>query len=715
MKRTISSTVVGLVVTVPMLVSCGGADVAELETLEEPLGSWDWDSTDRTADHEWCFGTGYSLHVGDFDGDGQTDLLCHSKAANNIRIDYADLAGKFKGSDEFFSFSSCSGDGDRLYVGRFNSDARSDLVCVRASGERRMYYNYYPSRPFGSYYRYTTAWCNGPGDTTLIGDFNGGGRDDMLCLTGDGRRRIDFREDGFGDLDFNSDDYAGSNCDQDWCSASGSVAVVGRFNADDRDDLLCYVPSNDSIYIDHANNAGTFFGTNWHTHSASHPGTPIDCGSNPTVAVGDFDGDGFDDFMCQNYGPGDLRIALNDGDGHIHNDAGTPDRAMRWSETITRNWCQGAGPGSDTTVYVGDFNIDRDADGAALTNQRADLLCHDSHHGPKETRYAADDGFFRGVCNYDAVTGRETPSAPGPVGNGALGPIPVHIVVLANPHTADHPDCSPDCARWVPTPGVTRTHPLTGETVRDGEYFQAMVDVINWEFQGRDFDTCFGDDCLEFSLAGYTWYADAHAHAVGDCAGFRDYMEPDGSELSDAAIVNACDDPVLVDPRALNLYVFDKYSTKKGFADDGSFANANGWEHPRPYVFVDYTRHFYLPHPATETFEHYRDMHGRAEAHEIGHTLGLHDLRDHDDPPQSRIDPANSRNDAGRCWTTSAVDMYGNLMYQSSWNRRDDGLWDDAYFGDGNPSTEDCSDHEPQLFKVHHWAWRQQQHFFCGD
>ena len=49
----------------------------------------------------------------------------------------------------------------------------------------------------------------------------------------------------------------------DWCSHSTSRLFVGRFNDDDRDDLLCHDVVAGTKSIDYANEDGEFNGPDW--------------------------------------------------------------------------------------------------------------------------------------------------------------------------------------------------------------------------------------------------------------------------------------------------------------------------------------------------------------------------------------------------------------------------------------------------------------------
>ena len=86
--------------------------------------------TDWHGNHGWCAFQGASLYIGDFDGDGQSDLLCHSGTDGRRWIDYADNAGRF-GNIGWTDTTPwwCSGNGKRMFVGDVSGNGKDDLLC----------------------------------------------------------------------------------------------------------------------------------------------------------------------------------------------------------------------------------------------------------------------------------------------------------------------------------------------------------------------------------------------------------------------------------------------------------------------------------------------------------------------------------------------------------------------------------------------------------
>lgn len=69
---------------------------------------------------------------------------------------------------------------------------------------------------------------------------------------------------------------------------------------------------------------------------------------------------------------------------------------------------------------------------------------------------------------------------------------------------------------------------------------------------------------------------------------------------------NSCSDPRVVDPHAINFYIYDAYNREDGFKDRTSRGRNNG---SRPFIFLDWER---LNHQTQSP-----------EEHEMGHVFGL--------------------------------------------------------------------------------------------
>ena len=71
--------------------------------------------------------------MGDFDGDGRDDLLCHDPAAGKLWVDLADASGRFYGSDWSSDPDFCMASQGRIQVADSNGDGRDDVLCYDAA------------------------------------------------------------------------------------------------------------------------------------------------------------------------------------------------------------------------------------------------------------------------------------------------------------------------------------------------------------------------------------------------------------------------------------------------------------------------------------------------------------------------------------------------------------------------------------------------------
>ena len=239
---------------------------------------------------------------------GLDDALCHNVGAGGLWLDYADVGGGLAGTDTNNGGTTfCTSLRERLHKGDFDGDGRQDLLCHNLdSGSRSVRYANTSGNFSGvTTFSESNAWCHLERQDLHVGDFDGDGRDDLLCHnTIDGFRHIDraepFTAANARQMPFSGTDVPVTNA---WCENYYQRLHIGDFNGDGRDDLLCHHTRNGNLYVDHSSGTGLFdvtdfsmTGGNWCNQGGER------------MYVGEFTADGRDDVLCHDGDDGDLEI-----------------------------------------------------------------------------------------------------------------------------------------------------------------------------------------------------------------------------------------------------------------------------------------------------------------------------------------------------------------------------------------------------------------------
>lgn len=168
-----------------------GASRNFTDNFDGALGSdWHIYIPQQTWHGSFCLGEQIPF-VGDFDGDGFDDIITFNTERNPWEGDaYVALnqAEKYEfGLGLAWNTDFCMHD-EIPGIGDFNGDGRDDIVCFnRSSG--RVYVALSTKFGFeGERWQWNNDFCRGSNSTPLIGDFNGDGLDDIACVRLDGTR-----------------------------------------------------------------------------------------------------------------------------------------------------------------------------------------------------------------------------------------------------------------------------------------------------------------------------------------------------------------------------------------------------------------------------------------------------------------------------------------------------------------------------------------------
>ncbi|MES1188017.1 MAG: FG-GAP-like repeat-containing protein [Myxococcales bacterium] len=132
-----------------------------------------------------------SIAVGDFSGDKRVDLLCR-RANGGLEVNLADSAGHYGASEQALTLASyCTSSSQDLLVGDYDGDGRSDLVCYdRSNAEVSVVQSEFTAANVPMFK--AAVWTGTPTSfptgcqpsTLLLADLNADGRKDLVCRSG---------------------------------------------------------------------------------------------------------------------------------------------------------------------------------------------------------------------------------------------------------------------------------------------------------------------------------------------------------------------------------------------------------------------------------------------------------------------------------------------------------------------------------------------------
>jgi hypothetical protein len=253
--------------------------------------------------------------------------------------------------------------GSTLLVGDFNGDGRDDLLCNDpTTGQNQIMISIGRGFiPIGSAYDETgklniginSLWCGNPAKL-LVGDFNGDGKEDLWCR-GSGGNEYFFLSNGNNFIPIGSSGLGEISIGQGtWC-ISTQRSAVGDFNGDGKDDLWCNDDSgNNQIMI----STGSTFNAIGVVVDGS---ISIDSNSQWCTSIGkifssDFDNDNKSDLLCHNEVSGQNFIMLSNSSNFV---SISSDSYGYIGISPSNNFCVDSDSGR---ILVGDFNGDNKAD-----------------------------------------------------------------------------------------------------------------------------------------------------------------------------------------------------------------------------------------------------------------------------------------------------------------------------------------------------------------
>ncbi|NEQ98786.1 MAG: hypothetical protein F6K30_19040 [Cyanothece sp. SIO2G6] len=322
-----------------------------------PEGEY-WTGYQSLTDHVAHKGDLTNLITGDFNGDGRDDFIRQEKGSWD-NDDYRTAEIFLALGDGTFSqqlmtdFTRMKGDETRFVVGDFNGDGADDFILQQYANfegdDGQFPAQLYFSNRDGTFdaVEPPPSWwiMQGHLATLEVGDFNGDGRDDLIR-----------REQGrWADLESimattylsNGDgSFSEVGLPEDWGLRSDFTNLhIGDFNGDGVDDFIgqSFGGEADDAKVYLGRGDGSF------EQIARDPNWWVMDGDLTNLMVGDFNGDGWDDFIRQEKGYWDTdeinraNVYLSQGDG-----------TFRWQYLTDMLDMKG----DLTTLIVGDYNGD---------------------------------------------------------------------------------------------------------------------------------------------------------------------------------------------------------------------------------------------------------------------------------------------------------------------------------------------------------------------
>jgi RHS repeat-associated protein len=314
-----------------------------------------WGTANTPQIPQACAGISAKADVGDFNGDGRPDVSCKLSGSPSVFV------GLSNGSSFTFSTfgSAFCETGERTGVVDVNGDGKSDWYCLGPSNEALLVF---PSTGTGlapaAISASDSSFCDDA--DVFFGDFNGDGKTDVSCKA-NGRVRVST---GSSFLDIGG--LGGG-----WCTSSVQGRWPYTFGADlDGDgtaEMVCIGAGDAGVY---SLNVRKWLGTSLGPAQTWASGFCFGA-----INVGDFDGDGKTDVLCEDTGawgsPGtsgtraDLLSQVNNGMGgsttityvpstSFTNNPGIGSRQV--ARTVATS--DGRGPSSTTTYTYANGKVD---------------------------------------------------------------------------------------------------------------------------------------------------------------------------------------------------------------------------------------------------------------------------------------------------------------------------------------------------------------------